>query len=415
MARFNSGNVLDYYSGENYELPIHDTTDFENESLGFPVSQKIPTDHFEFKHFNIVGPIGSGKTTFAEYFAGRALEQWGDNVDFFKLKDMFAAVEAIKSSSKMIHYGILDDFVSILDSRRSMGSNNVNMTQFYFTIRHKLREHAMKSGGKSGGLVILAILTQDHKAIDKRIREHAMFNVFKGYDKSCDELIPDLEVIDLLRDLKDRSVRLCDYKARQYAVGIDVKECYALFKVDINKIPKIRFKIVKSENNYNNQRGLLVSYMVNSFDLSSLTMSDMKAELLFKIDELETTADEVLVSSGDFSEILIRAKRIQKKQHEKDSGIVHVSSKDDLHNFFRNDRNSITQCIIEYLRFYGSGTSKKIADYVSSKSSRNWDTIKKALAARKGIVKYGELFTLRDSPDSVAIEKSLKNKKIKIE
>ena len=38
-----------------------------------------------------------------------------------------------------------------------------------------------------------------------------MFNVSKSYNKLCDNMIFDPEIIEILKDVKDKSVRLGDY------------------------------------------------------------------------------------------------------------------------------------------------------------------------------------------------------------
>ena len=243
------------------------------------------------------------------------MQQWGDAVDFFKVFDLYATIEAIKNSEKHVHFVILDDFVSKLDSRRSMSSGNVDMTELYYEIRHELARHAKISGGNAGGLVIMAILTQDHKAIDKRLRESAMFNVFKTYDHACDDLIPDPEIISLLKQLKDKSVRICDYNFRKLAVGIDTMEKYTLFYADKDKLPNIPFETVSGDSIYKQHRDYLIDYLIGNFDLSEMSKDSIKAELFFEIDKMEDSGVRSRITKSDFTELITRATRLQEKDY----------------------------------------------------------------------------------------------------
>ena len=317
MARIDSGTIYKTFKHNGIEYDIRNTEEFENESFGFPKNQKLPVDHYEVKHFNIIGAIASGKSTLADrYYAHRIRQQWGDAVDFFKVYDLYATIEAIKNSEKHVHFVILDDFVSKLDSRRSMSSGNVDMTEFYYEIRHELARHAKISGGNAGGLVIMAILTQDHRAIDKRLRESAMFNVFKTYDPACDELIPDPEIISLLKQLKDKSVRICDYNFRKLAVAIDTMEKYTLFYADRDKLPKIPFDTVSGDSIYKQHRDYLITYLIDNFDLFEMSKDSIKAELFFEIDKMEESGMRSRITKSDFTELITRAKRLQEIQLE---------------------------------------------------------------------------------------------------
>ena len=318
MARIDSGPVYNTFKHDGIEYEIRNTEEFENESFGFPKNQKLPTDRYEVKHFNIIGAIASGKSTLADrYYAYRIWQQWGDAVDFFKVDDLYATIEAIKKSEKHVHFIILDDFISKLDSRRSMSSENVDMTEFYYEIRHELARHAKISGGNAGGLVIMAILTQDHKAIDKRLRESAMFNVFKTYDHACDDLIPDPEIISLLKQLKDKSVRICDYNFRKLAVAIDTMEKYTLFYVDRDGLPKIPFETVSGDSIYKQHRDYLISYLMTNFDLSKMSKDAIKAELFFKIDKIEESGVRCRINKSDFTELITRTTRLQEIDYNK--------------------------------------------------------------------------------------------------
>ncbi|MHA1488550.1 MAG: hypothetical protein ACTSRI_02710 [Promethearchaeota archaeon] len=310
MARIDGGKVTGTLKYGGIKYKIRNTEDFENESFGFPKNQDLPTDHFEFKMVQIVGAIASGKTTLADrYYAYRIWQQWQDAVDYFKIEDFYASIDAIKKSKKPVHYVIMDDTVSKLDSRQPM--KNIDVTELYFEIRHELRKHAQKSGGLLGGLVILAMITQDYMAIDKRLRNSVMFTAFKTYDPICKELIPDQQINDLLLFFKDESVRKCNYKYRKFAVGIDAMGKYTLFYADRESLPTFEFKMVKGESIFKQQMEYLTHYLIDTFTLLEMPKDDLKAELGFELDRMEKSGERTRITKSAFNDIIIRAKRLQ--------------------------------------------------------------------------------------------------------
>jgi thiol-disulfide isomerase/thioredoxin len=315
MARINGGAITRNIEVNGIKYKIRNTEQFENESFGFPKTQDLPTDHYEVKPFQIVGAIASGKSTLAErYYGYRIKQQWRDAVDFFKIEDLYASVDAIKESKKPVHYCVLDDLVAKLDSRNPMG--NIDVTQMYYEIRHEFQKHAKRSGGNAGGLVLMALCTQDYMAIDKRLRNSVMFTVFKTYDPYCDKVIDDPEVIQLLKELKDKSVRVCDYNFRKLAVGVDTMNKYTLFYADRDILPKIDYRMVLGESIYEKQRDVMINYLIDNFLIADTPKDTLKAELFFEIDRIEESGERSRVKKSDFTEIIRRAGRIQEIQME---------------------------------------------------------------------------------------------------
>ena len=299
-------------SHKGIKFVIRNTEKFELETFSLPSNQKFPEDHYEVKTFAIAGPIGCGKSTLArEYYGNRIKQIWGNDVDCYLARDLWATIDAVKNSKKLVHYLIIDDSVPMFDSRRSMTSDSVDMTQMFYEIRHELKKHATQQGGNAGGLVIIALITQDFMAIDKRLRQALAFSVFKAYDKICDKMIPDREIIKILKKIKDKSVRVCDYFYRQLAVGVDCLENYTLFYVDRKKLPNIKFQYVTGEDIFERQRNLLIDYLIDNFTLQEHSKDALKAELHFEVDRMRKLGGHCRITKTDFSEIIIRAKRLQ--------------------------------------------------------------------------------------------------------
>lgn len=295
---------------------IRNTEKFETETFSLPSNQKFPEDHYEVKTFAIAGPIGCGKSTFArEYYGNRIKQIWGNNVDFYLARDLWATIDAVKNSKKLVHYLIIDDSIPMFDSRRSMSSDSVNMTQMFYEIRHELKKHSKQQGGNAGGLVIIALITQEFMAIDKRLRQALAFSVFKAYDTICDKMIPDQEIIKTLKKIKDKSVRVGDYFYRQLAVAVDCLDNYTLFYVDRKKLPHITFQYVTGVDIFERQRNLLIDYLIDNFTLQEHSKDALKAELHFEVDRMKSE-ENCRITKSDFSEIIIRAKRLQEIQLE---------------------------------------------------------------------------------------------------
>lgn len=301
----------------NLKFKVRDTEKFEIETFSLPSHQPLPTKHYEVKTFAVVGPIGSGKTTLTkEYYGNRVKQLWRDDVDMFLARDLWATIEAVKNSDKFCHFLIIDDSVPMFDSRRSMSNQNVDVTQMFFEIRHELQKYAKKDN--KAGLVIISILTQDHKAIDKRIRKGLAFTVFKAYDEVCDDLIDDPTVIQVLKKIKDKTVRVGDYFYRQLAVAVDWEGRYTLFYADRSVLPKLEFEYVTGDDIFIKQRDYLVQFLIDNFNLQEASKDDLKAELHYETDRMKRKSNHCRIYKSDFSEIIIRAKRKQKLQMEQE-------------------------------------------------------------------------------------------------
>jgi len=320
MANFTSGSYRDYEI-EGIECRLYDTEEFEIESFGWLPNQPFPYDHFEVRPAQGCGSIASGKTTLVKrYYAHRIKQIWGDNVDFFEVESIQACVEFIINSDKDVHVGLIDDAVGVVDSRQSIA--NAGMTSWFYEIRHKLKEAAerkrqeLREMGKDeseikvGGLVILFLLTQDFMAIDKRLRNSLMFTYFKTYDEMCDKringnkLIDDPEIIDLLKVMKNESVRKSNYEYRKLAVGVDILGDYALFYADRDAFPETHFVKVRSVNELEIQKNELIDFLVGVKDLQELSKTRLKGKLGWKLKEWQENDINVLINRSHYTEII---------------------------------------------------------------------------------------------------------------
>lgn len=251
--------------------------------------------------------------------AEKAYEIWGNAIDFFKAEDIYALIDAVATSKYPVHFILLDDQVSKLDSRNPMGNRTI--TELYFEIAHELKRRSELMGGNLGGLVIVAILTQNYGAIDLRLRSDAMFTIFKTYDEfGCKQYNLDEDVEMVLRDWKIRSNRITEYEARKWAFVIDIMNegCIIYFDALLPKYNELPFEftLVRGIDRYREQRNQVVNYLVKNFNIIKLSDKELKEELYEKLDELENSPEKCRITSGHFTEIIYRARKKYKKLHK---------------------------------------------------------------------------------------------------
>ena len=326
---------------------IRDLNEYLAESFSIYNIEKfgLPAKHYEYKGFFVVGDKRSGKTVLTVYdLAKKAWDLWGNDIDFFKAEDIYALIDAVAASDRPVHFILLDDQVSYLDSRNPMGNKTV--TELYFEIAHELERRSKLMGGNRGGLVICALLTQSFQAIDLRLRGDEMFTIFKTYDKKGFEEyeIYDPEIEQLLLEYKVRSNRLTDYEVRKWAFVIDrLKEgCLIYFDATDHldddsptyKTLPFEFKTKRGIDRYREQRNKLVDDLVEHYNLFKLSDKDLRSELYEKVDALEDSLERCRITPAHFMEIIYRARKKYRKLNSEE---------------FKKLQNEQKKQLIEYL------------------------------------------------------------------
>ena len=319
MTRLNNSMFMGYYPETH--IAIRNIDDYLSESFNVPKNQIIPVNHFEFKGYLCCGDKRCGKTWLNFlYLAYKAWDVWGDSIDFFQAEDIYALIDAVATSQKPVHFIILDDQVSKLDSRNPMGNRTI--TELYFEIAHELKRRSEAMGGNLGGLVIVAILVQNYGAIDLRLRSDSMFTIFKTFDRQgCKEYDLDEEVEMVLKDWKIRSNRLTDYTARMWAFVIDINDEGCIIYFDANK-PKyknlpFKFTTVRGIDRYREQRTQLVNHLVQNFNIIKLSDKKLREELFEQLDILENLPEKCRINPSNFTEIISRTRKSYNRKHLK--------------------------------------------------------------------------------------------------
>ncbi|MFO8020662.1 MAG: hypothetical protein R6U96_18710 [Promethearchaeia archaeon] len=298
---------------------IRNTEQFEAETFGWPDNQEFPKDHYEFVPFTANGTVGIGKSTLVKrYFANVMDTIWGEgNVNFCEVYDVWAAIEQVSRSNKWIHFLVLDDAVDVLDSRQSMA--NAKMSQVIYKIRHELQDRATEEGsGHAGGLVFFAVLAQDQKAVDKRLREMCAFHIFKGYSKAAEEMIWDDNLVDLLKHMDDEAVRKHNYEWRKTAIAVDKDEMFTFFYADTRGLKNIQFVYAKADNMAAKQKQKLIDKILKIDNFVEWSRARQKGRLHKLLDDLKQLERKMYITDGCFTEVIYRAIDTLETQNEQE-------------------------------------------------------------------------------------------------
>ncbi len=324
---------------DGLKIKIRKTEDFEEDWFGWPEEQAFPHDHYEFKSWGTVGAIASGKSTVSkDYCANRLNERWEEgNVDFFEAHDLWGIVEGIKNSTKQVHYVIIDDASPIFNSRRSNSDNNVDLTDFYFEIRHQLEDAAIAANGNKGGLVFFNVIVQNKMAIDNRLREALGFIVFKTYDKNLDKEKVNFEIKRVLKKITYQTIVCCRYFYRQLAVVVDCEDKYTLIFSEKAVIP-VKYEKVFGENLYKKQFNRLIDFLLNNVNLNKKSWY-IKGRLLLELNEMRKSERFVRIDKADFDDIIIIAKTLKEDTESENEENITKERVKELEEEIEKERN----------------------------------------------------------------------------
>jgi hypothetical protein len=353
MARINMSKAFNQPLPNGDSVEMRDPEDFYIETFSFPEGVGPPRDHYEVTTFCIAGDIQSGKTWAAHYYAYLCKLLWGDNIDFFKADDIFGTIEAVKLSNKFAHFVLIDDSIKdSMDSRRSMSGGNVSATQKYLIIRHEIDKGNLRED--KNGYLILCMVAQMFSAIDKRIRKHLSFVLFKTYDEECEEFIWDPKVLSLLELFKDKSTRCKDRRYRKFGVAVD-NMGYITPVVVPSKYHWINFTKIKVSPVLELQINEMVDFLVRNVDLDS-DASTIKGYLFLELRRMKKRHKRCEINKSHFTEIISIAKAYKDIEDNTGEG---SKSKDEF------EFDLIVDKIKLFFEFEGKErafTVKKIAD-----------------------------------------------------
>lgn len=299
--------------GKSYKL--RHPFKFYKESFSFTKCAP-PEGHFEQNTFIVAGDIQSGKSFASAFFAYLCSKIWPGDIDFFDCKDIFQTIEAVKKSTFFAHFILIDDAIRQgLDSRRSMSGANLSASQQYFVIRHLVKE-----GYLNEGYLIICIVAQDYKRIDKSIRHHSSFIVFKTHDEGCEDLIENPKIIDLLKFLKDQSTRVKNAKIRKWGVAVALDKKLTLIEIPSRfgkwtpkTFVKTQFIKVKMNTALDNQVRELIDFLMQRYPLMEELPdhTTLKGDLDFELDRMKDRHTFVQVNSNHYTEIIRRVKSLR--------------------------------------------------------------------------------------------------------
>ncbi|MGV9198088.1 MAG: hypothetical protein ACOC4M_04550 [Promethearchaeia archaeon] len=322
---------------DNKEVLIKDPTDYLIESLNLP---ELPEKHFEFLEIIVAGDMGSGKSYFINNeLAPIAKDIWTEYIDFFDAKDISGTIKGVLESDKLVHFIKIDDAIRKgSEGRRAMSTKNVSATQKFFIIRH-----LAKKGKLGAGYIILVFATQDIKALDLRIRNHAGIVILKSFVHGCKKLIKDEDILNRLYYLADNARRRHRNDIRRIAITVDARpnSCHQILTrlpqhnlsfedlprddtghidweavKDIEELAgeKIEWKKVPANTTLKKHMNELVTFTYNVYKHykeqdTDLNNQELKGFMLDKLEQMEEEKHYCEVSDAHFLEAIYRAKK----------------------------------------------------------------------------------------------------------
>ena len=335
-----------YPIGDNeFKYEVRLPEEFYRETFSFPEALGLPTDRIETTTFIISGDMQSGKTYAVHYFASICKSIWGENIDFFECDDIFSTIEAVRASDKYAHFIFIDDAIKKgFDVRTSMHRTTISTSEKYLIIRHMIRDGYLNSDAtsKKCGYVIIAIASQIFTAIDKRIRKHCSFTLFKTYDEECEEKIKNPELIDFLKLVGDQSTRVKDWRYRAYGVAVAKDDLFTPVLIP-HEFEDVEFIKVKADSLIKLQKEECIKFLLK-YNLEGIHNNDLKGALHMFLDEMVIRYRFCEISSGMFGEIIYRARIINKaKQFGKIENVKLEDYLDKIDEYLRNIENGEEQ------------------------------------------------------------------------
>jgi energy-coupling factor transporter ATP-binding protein EcfA2 len=178
------------FCGNNYELV--DPSDFLLQL--FTMEPRFyPRNWVKLYTINLVGSMGSGKSTAINKIVNIIHSIYGDELKVTKTDDPIYAIENIVDES-YFQVLIIDDAITAgMDSRRSMSNENITLSQNYFLARHL----AKKKMGK--GILFVIFAVQSPTRLDKSIRENADLTIYKNYYRFLNQIL-DPDSVQYVKD-----------------------------------------------------------------------------------------------------------------------------------------------------------------------------------------------------------------------
>lgn len=199
---------------ENENEKNNGLTDIRSYFLRFLTFKRLPTDHVELSIVIFVGSMGSGKSTAINYMLYLLSQIYGDKFSAFRSDDLVSAIKSMEYN--FVNALVIDDAIArSFDSRRSMSSENVIMSQSLSIARHIANKRA------KAGILFIIFSVQDIMRLDAFIRRNADITIYKTYYKQLDKEGISKSHIDFVKDFTRRAMLEHEFSARAYALAID--------------------------------------------------------------------------------------------------------------------------------------------------------------------------------------------------
>jgi hypothetical protein len=198
------------FKGNDYELT--DPKSFLMDLFTYP---EYPTAHVDMVIISLIGSMGSGKSCAIDYIINLLYSIYGSQLHAFKTNDL---VYALKHGVDLgfVQLVIIDDALQTgFDSRQSMTSENIDMSQNFSIGRHIAKEKMGK------GILFVVFAIQSPSRLDKFIRENCDLTIYKTFYPQLEKekALPP-EEIQFIKDFTEASMLRHDFTSRGSALGI---------------------------------------------------------------------------------------------------------------------------------------------------------------------------------------------------
>lgn len=355
--RLQVGNfVPQFYNFNDKSYELIDPIPFLKGLFTYPT---YPTNHVDLVTICLIGSMGSGKSTTIDYITEVLYRIYGDELHAFRTTDL---VYALKHGVELgfVQLVIFDDAMKAgFDSRRSMSSENINMSENFALGRHLVEEKIKR------GILFVIFAIQSPTRLDKFIRENTDLTLYKTYYQNLEKDLPPDEC-DFVKDFTEESMLKHNFEARSSALGITRTGKTVHFYFPKTK-PSIEVPFIHPQklDLIPLQQGLM-----ENFDLANISNNVLKGYVMDFCEQKQCqfTNKEVMetIYRGSYEQFkiaLIRKKEAEEKAKEQESKITEfepdavkvLTERFDLEN---EDKGVVKGYFISYCRDHKIDYSK---------------------------------------------------------
>lgn len=275
------GNYNFKFNDKIYEL--EDPKEFLLDLFTYP---EYPETHVDMVVISLIGSMGGGKSCVIDNIVNLLYSIYEDELNAFRTNDLVYALNQV--SLGFVQLIILDDAMCSdgTDSRRSMSTDNVNMSQNFSIGRH-IAEKRM-----GAGILFIIFAIQSPTRLDKFIRENTDVTMYKTYYPELLKKKIEIDDVQFVKDFTEEAMLKHKFKARGSALGITRTDKTIRFYFPLTK-PMIEIPFIKKESD--DYEDLLIE--LQNFDLEEVKRSVLKGFIFEYCENNKLSISQSMVSN----------------------------------------------------------------------------------------------------------------------